>query len=308
MEVSSIRDRILGDREKTSVSPLSIRSRSSFASLNSSRRGIPKVSSITGSPTALIDSAADFGLLDFSVDDGSSGALDKQVRSLRFSTAASVIDGLFGRRTSDTGLFIHRSPPSSPILTASLINCDISEAYIVSTESIEDEDEENDLDVIGAENKRDSLKLDLSDLAIPSPNLYLFEDLTPSVTDEVFSLEGPNGSSQEPKGENTRRLGFNPAFPKFSILRGASADNSQSPKPVSPRSRIYQSTLQAVKLLSISPRKKNRGNIVMLPEEHPLDREDPKQTNTHNEHPRDESLRTSRPKSRIQSLLSKFVD
>ena len=74
----------------------------------SQSRGIPKVSSITRSPSVLFSPDMDLGLLDMCFDDGLNEELNDTMRSLRFSKAASNLDALFGQSSFDN------LRPSSP--------------------------------------------------------------------------------------------------------------------------------------------------------------------------------------------------
>ena len=58
-------------------------------------KSIPRESILVRAATSLLTSTADKGVMDMWVDDGTNGNIDNTVRLLRFSTAASAIDGLF---------------------------------------------------------------------------------------------------------------------------------------------------------------------------------------------------------------------
>ena len=58
-------------------------------------KSIPRDSILVRAATSLLTSTADKGVMDMWVDDGTNGNIDNTVRLLRFSTAASAIDGLF---------------------------------------------------------------------------------------------------------------------------------------------------------------------------------------------------------------------
>ena len=63
---------------------------------------IPRESILVRATTSLLTSTVDNGLMDIWVDDGTNGNIDNTVRLLRFSTAASAIDGILysPKRTS----------------------------------------------------------------------------------------------------------------------------------------------------------------------------------------------------------------
>lgn len=89
------------------------KNRDDQASSRSNR--IPKVSSLTRDESTFTHGKLDAGHLDISVDDGANVALDKGIRSIRFFSAASNIDAIFGSQESSQNASVSNGAvPSTP--------------------------------------------------------------------------------------------------------------------------------------------------------------------------------------------------